>query len=611
MRLGLALLAALVLAAPAAAANTLASVDVSAYPQVRATLVTSRPTGAAPRVTENGQPVVGLEARNLGRAKSIVLAVDRSRSMAGGTLAQAGAAARAFVRAKPASDRIAVVAFGSRAVQSTGFSTARFEANAALGSLAVDRVQGTALYDAVELAAQALAADTTGGRVLVLLTDGDDVSSAASLRSAIDAAREASVSVYPIGLESKSFDPEPLRRLATETGGRYSGTADANRLAGVYASLAAELRRTWQLSYVTSVRPGERFEVAAAGARAEALAPGVPTVVDSGGSALPGWVFGPGTFALALFVGGCVLAGALLASRAPAGARLRKRLEPHLGEQKPDPRGGRVQERFQTASTLMQATEKAFGNLAFWARLHSLIERADLPLRTVELVYACAGSALLLGLVFAVGGAPPLLILGAFALGGAAPILVVSFKAKRRLTAIDDQLPEVLTTLAASLKAGHSFRQGIQAVVDEGDGPASREFNRVLTETQLGRPMDSALAEMADRVGSKNLKFVVTAVTIQRQVGGSMAGIFDMVADAVRNRQQFARKIRSLTAMGRMSAYVLMGIPFFLLAMITLINKDYMDPLYHTSLGHKLMLMGAVMMVVGSLVLRKIVSFRG
>ena len=87
----------------------------------------------------------------------------------------------------------------------------------------------------------------------------------------------------------------------------------------------------------------------------------------------------------------------------------------------------------------------------------------------------------------------------------------------------------------------------------------------MLTETRLGRPMDEALAEMAERVGSKNFRFVITAVTIQRQVGGSLAGLFDMVADTVRQRQQFARKIRALTAMGRMSAYVLVGLPFFLL----------------------------------------------
>src|SRR2546421_7416702 len=100
--------------------------------------------------------------------------------------------------------------------------------------------------------------------------------------------------------------------------------------------------------------------------------------------------------------------------------------------------------------------------------------------------------------------------------------------------------------------------------------------------------MDEALDEMAERVGSKNLQFVITAVTIQRQVGGSLAGLFDMVAEAVRNRQQFARKIRSLTAMGRMSAYVLIGLPFFIAAMLTLLNPSYMSPLYATHMGHML-----------------------
>ena len=164
--------------------------------------------------------------------------------MLGGTLGTAGAAARVRGRQGGLGPRIAVGSFEAGRRQATGFSTGTFEARSALSSLAVDRVQGTALYDAESSSPQALAADTTGARVLVLLTDGDDVSSEASLASAISAARERRPS--PIGLESKSFDPAPLHRLATQTGGRYTGAADASHLAAVYASLAAELRRTWQ-----------------------------------------------------------------------------------------------------------------------------------------------------------------------------------------------------------------------------------------------------------------------------------------------------------------------------------------------------------------------------
>jgi tight adherence protein B len=164
--------------------------------------------------------------------------------------------------------------------------------------------------------------------------------------------------------------------------------------------------------------------------------------------------------------------------------------------------------------------------------------------------------------------------------------------------------------MAAGLKAGHSFRQALQSVVDENQPPASKELKRVLTETRLGRPMDEALTDMAARIGSKNFDFVITAVTIQRQVGGSLATLFDMVADTVRNRQQFAKKIKGLTAMGRASAYVLVGLPFFVALMLTMLNSEYMRPLWHTSTGHKLIITMFVMIGIGSIVLRKIVNFR-
>jgi tight adherence protein B len=208
------------------------------------------------------------------------------------------------------------------------------------------------------------------------------------------------------------------------------------------------------------------------------------------------------------------------------------------------------------------------------------------------------------------GASLPFMV-AALVIGGAIPFGVVWLKMRKRIRAFEDQLPDLLITIAAALKAGHSFKQGLQAVVDEGHPPADQEIRRVLTETSLGRPMDDALAEMSERVGSKNFEFAITAVTIQRQVGGSLATLFDMVADTVRQRQQFARKIRALTAMGRMSAYTLIGIPFFIAGTVTLLNSRYMHPLYFTKAGHFLIVLALVMMAFGSLILKKIVSFRG
>jgi tight adherence protein B len=240
-----------------------------------------------------------------------------------------------------------------------------------------------------------------------------------------------------------------------------------------------------------------------------------------------------------------------------------------------------------------------------------MLERGETPLKAAEFAYIVFGASILLGMIFAVLGAPAIVILLGLVIGALVPFLVVWQRMRRRLAKFETQLPDLLITVAASLKAGHSFKQGLQAVVDEGAPPASSEFNRVLTETGLGRSMDDALTDMADRVGSDNFEFAITAVTIQRQVGGSLATLFDMVADTVRQRQQFARKIRSLTAMGRMSAYTLIGLPFFLALAISVINRGYLHPLFYSSTGHWLLAIGLAMMAVGSAILQKIVSFKG
>ena len=340
--LTLAVLCALLPGVAHAAAPRIASLDTTGYPTVRTTVVTPKPVGTAPKLTENGRAVVGFRAVNLGREKSVMLLFDRSQSMIGQAIADASAAARQFVGSKPANDRIAVVAVGKKAVQLTSFSSNPAEADAALRTIEVDKVRGTALYDGILVSTQALAADLNPTRVLILLTDGQEVSSDASLEQAIDAARDAHVAVYPIGIESPSFRPAPLQRLAEKTGGRYVGASGTKDLKAIYAALAEELRRTWQLSYVTAARPGDRIEIDAAGVHAESVVPGVAVISRPEASRLPEQFFKIGPLAVATIVGFLGLVGGLFLMRAPAGSRLRRQINPHLGEQerKRRPRAG-------------------------------------------------------------------------------------------------------------------------------------------------------------------------------------------------------------------------------------------------------------------------------
>jgi tight adherence protein B len=620
--LAIAVAGAVTLLAPAAQAGVaVKGIDTGAFPTVRVSVLTSEPSPYPPRLRENGQPVTIARAENLGRAKSVVLAIDRSQSMRGAPLAQAVAAARAFLAAKPGADRLAVASFATRPLMLAEFSTARRDSDGALRSIKVDALQGTTLYDMVVKASATLAAEPLDSRVILVVTDGNETRSAAGVEEAIAAARRARAAIYVVAIESPKFNPDPLRKLAHETGGAYRGTASSSDIGAQYAAIASELRRTWRLEYATATRPGDSATLLAwwngeTSVPAQLTLPGSlgPGSDDPAPSHLLPDVFYKtvlGTQVMALVSFFIVLIGASLALTTVKGARLKKRLAPHIVTSGEIRKRKEEKERLAAAAGLFRATENTFENWKFWKRLERLLERSDLPLRTVELVYLMGGIGLVLATLATLTSQPTMITLALLAGGALAPVGFVWIKATRRLKAFENQLPDVLITLAAALKAGHSFKQGLQTIVDEGNPPASKEFQRVLAEARLGRPIELGLADMSERLGSKNFDFVITAVKIQQQVGGSLAGLIDMVADTVRQRQQFIRKIKGLTAMGRAGAYVLIALPFFIAAAITVINPTYMYPLYHTSTGHMLIYAGLGMMAFGSLILKKIVSFKG
>ena len=607
----------LVLPAAAAAAVQLRGVDASAYPTIRASVVSPSGASVAPTITENGLPVAGLQEQNLGQAKAIATLIDRSQSMRGKPLADAIRAGRAFVAAKQPADQLAVVAFGSKPLTLSPFSTVKLDADSALAHLSTDRLRGTALYDAITTAAQQLKASPLPGRVIIVLTDGADNASNRSIQQAIAAAHDANAAVYTIGVEGNGFTADPLLQISESTGGQYYGASSTSGLASVYGTIAQTLKRTWRVQYVTASRPHDRIHVAASvvgqGSAVHTIAiPGASPNPPDPSKIVPKGAYGPGgPLGLAVAVAFLVLLACLFMLSGLRGSWVRSRISVHVGETKGNSKKARKERRLEALGNVFRATEKMFGNLKQWRWIGKMLERADVPLKTVEFFWIEVVAIVVLFMFSVVMGAPLPFMVGALVIGGAIPFCFVWLKMRKRIRAFEDQLPDLLITIAASLKAGHSFKQGLQAVVDEGHPPANQEIRRVLTETSLGRPMDDALAEMAERLGSKNFEFAITAVTIQRQVGGSLATLFDMVADTVRQRQQFARKIRALTAMGRMSAYTLIGIPFFIAGTVTLLNSSYMHPLYFTGAGHFLIGLALVMMAFGSLVLKKIVSFRG
>jgi len=205
-------------------------------------------------------------------------------------------------------------------------------------------------------------------------------------------------------------------------------------------------------------------------------------------------------------------------------------------------------------------------------------------------------------------GAPPVVAVLCMLIGLGVPLLVLRLAAVRRRKAFDRQLPDVLSTIASTLRAGHGLRPAIRAIADDGSPPASEEFSRVLGEERLGRPLDQALTGMCERIGSPDMEYVATAVNVQSQVGGSLAGLFDTLSETVRERQRHARKVRALTSMGRMSAMILISLPIGLVLIMSAINPSYMAPMFTTSVGHVLIGLCLISMTIGSLILKRIVT---
>ncbi len=245
------------------------------------------------------------------------------------------------------------------------------------------------------------------------------------------------------------------------------------------------------------------------------------------------------------------------------------------------------------------------------------LARADIKLTVTEFIGVKILAALLgVGLGALIGRANSLAMLLSALVGGIllsfVPDLYVAFAARRRVKAFNNQLGDSITMMANSLRSGYSFLQSLELVSREAPAPTSQEFRRVVQEVGLGLSTEQALANLLKRVPSDDLDLLITAVNIQMEVGGNLAQILDTIGHTIRERVRIKGEIAVLTAQGRISAYVITALPIGLAIFITLINPDYMAPMFKLGLPPQawccLPVAGVVMIVIGFLVIMKIVN---
>ncbi len=245
------------------------------------------------------------------------------------------------------------------------------------------------------------------------------------------------------------------------------------------------------------------------------------------------------------------------------------------------------------------------------------LARADLKLTVTEFI----GLKILAAVAGAAAGAfigrasPAAMMLSAIVAGvllSFAPNLYVGFAARKRVKAFNSQLGDGITLMANSLRSGYSFLQSMDLVSREAPMPLANEFRRVVQEIGLGLSSDEALANLMRRMPSEDLDLLITAVNIQHEVGGNLAQILETIGHTIRERVRIKGEIQVLTAQGRISAYVITGLPIALTIMITLINPDYMAPMFQFGLPPKawccLPVTALTMIISGFFVIMKIVD---
>lgn len=243
----------------------------------------------------------------------------------------------------------------------------------------------------------------------------------------------------------------------------------------------------------------------------------------------------------------------------------------------------------------------------FLTRVERALESGDIPVRASELMFYTVAGAVAGGLFFALLLGPLLGVVCA-AVIGILPAAYVSNKQRARTKSFERQLPDTLALLASSLRAGFSFMQGLETVSQEIGEPMRRELQRVFTEVRLGRQVEDALADAAERMNSKDLAWTVMAIKIQREVGGNLAVLLDTVADTMLKRERLRREISALTAEGRISSIILGLVPPVVAVGLLVLAPDYIGALFESFAGWAAVVVAAILMVVGGLWLRKLVN---
>jgi tight adherence protein B len=462
------------------------------------------------------------------------------------------------------------------------------------------------------------------------MSDGENTVETATQDEALAAVTGSDARTFAIALESPDFNPESVQAIATAGGGLFLSTPNPEELSSLYGAISREISNTLVSRFVSPVSaPGDaEFAVTYPGGLASSVVfsvSGYATTTSSAPTTTP-TTLPPSTFkvedSLPLPSGSLALIGAvglgltlflfliILFGRDEdeGGGRFAKRLQAY------GRRGRSVAEektpflqRIPILNRFSQAAEEEVRKRGMLSGVNAALEQANIPMTPGEAILAMFGLSAVGGVFLAIFSGP---VTGAIVFGILLVffIFMIRYAGGREKRKFEKQLPDTLTLLSTSLRAGYSLLQAIEAVAAEAPEPTSREFSRGVTEARLGRTVSDALQGIAERTQSQDFEWATMAIEIQREVGGNLAEVLQTVADTMLSRNRLKGEIRALTAEGRISAFVLGSLPFALALFLWFSNRDYLLPLLESPTGRIAIFAGVILMAGGIFWLKKIVD---
>ena len=571
------------------------------------------------RVFENGKEIEEVRTERIAVISEpigVVLAIDTSGSMKGDPIEDAKSAALVFMDEMRRVDEFIIIGFADEVTTYTSFTTDRERLIEAVAELEAEGE--TSLFDGIYVSLNKFnERQDLKYKYVIVLSDGTDTVSKLTASDVISKIASENIMVFSIALMSYDYNPGDLRAISNSSGGELLTAAVSSQLKELYREISRKIRNQYMVSYKSSWPNTEAIEVELL-IESPALSGVQTTQYDN-----PYYVPPPTGIILqnrsgflqlfdawwakyiiyaAIFLGITLFLYILVMIIIPRKRVLKSKTDiygyiPSVGGSEEGTRSQRSRSRF--FSSIVSAVSGLSKKRGFGDVFETRLQRAGMTISSSEFITIHIISLIVLSLAVFFLTRNYIFTFLVFIIILLIPFLILNLRTAARLRKFHEQLPDTLQLISGSLKAGYSFNQALSMVVEETMPPTSDEFGRVLSEIRMGLQEREALENMAERMGSEHFDWVVMSVNIQREVGGNLAEVMEIISNTIRERDTVLRQIKALTAEGRLSAYILISLPILLAIVLSFLNREYISLLFTSVLGWIMIGVALVLMIIG------------